>query len=299
MPFEAFRAQWYPGHMAKARRRLVEMAKGIDFVVEVLDARAPLATHNPDFEALIGDRPRFVVLAKADLADKVATRRWAEHYRAQARGAYAFSSSDANSLRQIKRGLFESFLGRPRGRPPVAKRPGVRMPRLQRAALRGIVLGMPNTGKSTLIRSLGGGRLATGARAGVTRGVQWVKVSNELELCDTPGILWPKAETGLTALKLVWVGCFGEAAFDPVEAAKALVAWASLRAWRAFFRRYQIGEEGVGPPEEVLQHVARNRGHLRPNGEPDLLLAAHTLLNEFQRGMIGEVTLDPIEEWQD
>lgn len=296
MPFEAFRAQWYPGHMAKARRRLVEIAKGIDFVVEVLDARAPLATHNPDFEALVGARPRFVVLAKADLAEAAATRRWAAHFRDKAAGVYAYASSDAKALRRLRGGLLDFLARRSKGRAPRTALPGVRMPSLRPVAPRGLVVGMPNTGKSTLIRSIGGGRVATGARAGVTRGVQWVSVGDQLELCDTPGILWPKAERGLTALKLVWIGCFGEAAFDPLEAAKALVIWADGREWNAFFERYAIQKEEAGKPEEVLERIARHRGHLRSNGEPDMLLAAHTVLNEFQRGLIGEVTLDRIEE---
>lgn len=296
MTFDAFSAQWYPGHMAKARRRLAETAKGVDFIVEVLDARAPHATHNPELQALTGGRPRFVVLAKADLAEPAATGQWTAHYRAQAAGADALAAPDAGSVRRLKERLDDALrrdLGR---RPRLPEVPGLRMPRLATPTLRGLVVGMPNTGKSTLIRCLGGGRLPTGPRAGVTRAVQWVKVGEGLELCDTPGILWPRAERGLTALKLVWVGCIGEAAFDPVEAAKGLVEWAFRRGWQAFLDRYGIEKEVSGTPGEVLERIAKRRGYLGPSGEADLLLAAKAVLKEFQRGTIGAVTLDAVGE---
>lgn len=293
MPFDSFSAQWFPGHMAKARRRLAEISRLADFVVEVLDARAPIATHNPELEPLLGRRPRVVVLAKADLAEPAATARWTEHYRARAAGACALSASDAKSILRLKSELLGSLRGvhRPRRFAP----PGVRMP-WRPPALRGVVVGMPNTGKTTLIRALGGGRLAAGAKAGVTRSLQWVRLGEGLELCDTPGILWPRATKGLPALKLVWTGCIGDAAFDPVEAAQALAAWACLHRWQAFFDRYGIEKELAGSPADVLEHVARQRGHLGPEGRPDVHLAAVTVLKEFQRGSFGAVTLDRFEE---
>ena len=293
MPFDTFSAQWFPGHMAKARRRLAEISRLADFVVEVLDARAPLATHNPELEPFLGRRPRFVVLAKADLAEPAATARWTEHYRARAAGACALSSSDAKSIHRLKRELLDSLRSAHRPPPPAPR--GVRLP-WRPPALRGVVVGMPNTGKTTLIRALGGGRLAAGAKAGVTRSLQWVKLDEGLELCDTPGILWPRATRGLTALKLVWTGCVSDAAFDPVEAAQALVSWAFLQGWQAFFDRYGIEKETAGSPGEVLEHIARQRGHLGPEGRPDARLAAITVLKEFQRGSIGAVTLDRLEE---
>jgi len=153
---------------------------------------------------------------------------------------------------------------------------------------------MPNTGKSTLIRALGGRGVQTGALPGVTRRISWVRLNDQIEVLDTPGLMWPRSERGSVALKLAWLGCVGDAAFDVQSAAEALLSWALDVMPDALLSRYELDDVSRATPEELLAQIARRRGHLTQDGAPDHFQAAQTLLMEFRRGELGPVSLDEV-----
>lgn len=289
---DEFQLQWYPGHMAKARRRLEERLRSVDFLIEVADARAPLATRNPELDSLAGRRPRLLLLLKGDLADPQATRAWQDVLeQAVPFGAMALSLRDPDAPRRV-RGQLRLVARRilsDRRSPMPGRMAGVAMPRIGQAQARGMVVGIPNTGKSSLIRLLGG-RAATGDRPGVTRGMQEFRVDPEVLLVDTPGLLWPRSSRGWTALCLAWLGCAGERAYDAVAAATLLVLWLRTHRAGALSSRYALEEERL-EPRALLEQIARARGRARP-GESEAAIGAEILLREFRTGALGTVTLE-------
>ncbi len=281
--------------MAKAKRQLADRMKQVDFVIEVADARAPRSTRNPELEPLINERPRLLVLAKADLADAGATRAWRDRYAEESVHAVSASLLDSKEVRRIRSGLqrITQRLGGSQGRAP--KIPGVRMPRTSRSGFRGMVVGMPNTGKSSLIRALGGGRVAKGDRPGVTRGVQDLSLGESLTLLDTPGMLWPRAVEGKTALHLAWLGCVGERSFDLVAAGVALLE--RLREKDDWDRLNGYALDRTCGPEahEVLRHIATRMGR-SADGERLVAEGAAILLRDVRAGRLG----GPLSlEWPD
>ncbi|HLS90947.1 MAG TPA: ribosome biogenesis GTPase YlqF [Limnochordia bacterium] len=292
-----FRIHWYPGHMAKAKRLLASKMAEVDFVIEVADARAPVSTRNPDLDELIASRPRLLVLTKEDLAEPEALSFWVEEYRRQGLEVVTASLLDAKSASAARARLrsWIHALRLKRGRRmPLQSIPGLRLPRVAQGAVqRGLVVGIPNTGKSTLIRSLGGRHVAVGAKAGVTRGLQWVKVSRDVQLMDSPGILWPRLESGATALKLAWLGCVGDGAYDREEAALGLIRWLEARSPERLCERYQLRQEILGSPRRILEEIAFQRGLLMAGGKADLAQAADALLWDLRRGRLGRLAFDP------
>ena len=292
-----FQIQWYPGHMAKARRELLQQVKQVDFVVEVADARAPESTRNPEIDQLIKGRPRLLLLTKADLAEPGVLASWVQAFRRRGVETVAASLLDGRDAAAL-RGLLRSWVERESTskrlkRAAFAEIPGVRMPRsTQKTLVRGLVVGIPNTGKSTLIRAIGGKGVRVGAKAGVTRGLQWVNAGEGVQLLDTPGLLWPRLETGLTALKLAWLGCVGDAAFDHEEAALRLVEWFLERDPGVLAQRYELVPASFSSPRDALSAIAKSRGLLLSGGEPDLLQAAEALLWDLRRGRLGLLGLD-------
>jgi len=299
--FDDFQVQWYPGHMAKARRELVQRIKQADFVIEVADARAPATTRNPELEALIQGRPRLLLLAKADLAEPGTLSSWVKAFRGrgvETLAASLTSGREAAAIRNRLQAWVEREFSRRQGPADLARLAGVRLPKSAREKhVRGLVVGIPNTGKSTLIRVLGGKGVQVGAIAGVTRALLWVNVAGGVKLLDTPGILWPRLEKGMTALKLAWLGCVGDGAFDPEQAALKLIQWFAVRDPEAMARRYRLAPGMLEDPPAVLAHIARQRGHLESGGSPDLPQGAESLLWDFRRGRLGRLALDdPVEE---
>ena len=290
---DSFRLQWYPGHMAAARRRLEERLRGVDFVVEVADARAPAATRNPDLDNLIHGRPRLLVLAKADLADAGATRAWEERLSREGVDVVALSLREGGAARRLRERL-QPLARRARragGALRLPRIPGVAMPSFGEGEARGMVVGIPNTGKSSLIRLLGGRGAAVGDRPGVTRGLVEFGAGKGLYLIDTPGLLWPRPALGHAALCLAWLGYAGPGAYDATTAARHLVTWLARNHGGLLSARYGPLEEAAEDPGEILAEIAARRGRLSgAKGTADA--GATILLREFRAGDLGRLSLE-------
>ena len=278
--------QWFPGHMTKTRRKIQECLPLIDAVVEVLDARIPNSSRNPELDGLTGRKPRLIILNKADLADEQTTRRWIAAYRRQGVAALAVDCKSGRGL--------EGFLPALRTllHDSVAKWEERGMNR----AIRAMVVGIPNVGKSSFINRLTkGGKAKVEDRPGVTRSNQWFVVEGA-QLLDTPGVLWPKFEDHTVALHLAFTGAIKDQVLDMEEMACEL-----LRVLAAAYRpllcsRYKLPEElpetVFADPWELLQCIARQRGMLLSGGEVHTERAAVMLLDEYRGGKLGRITLE-------
>lgn len=268
--------------MTKARRMMVDALKQIDVVVELLDARAPVASRNPDFDELFAQKERIVVLNKSDLADDAQSKRWAEYMRGQGRQCLPFVSTRSGEKGRALKAIENAAK-------PIVERmaqKGVKK------TVRIMVTGIPNVGKSTFINTLSGmGNTTTGNRPGVTRGKQWVRLSPYLELLDTPGMLWPKLEDRQEALHLAYIGAIRDAILDTEELSISLLATLRRRWPDALFARYKKIDSET-PEESLLEEVCRSRGFLLGGGQLDTERAATTVLEEFRSGKIGRFTLD-------
>ena len=275
--------QWYPGHMAKARRMLAESVKLVDVVIEMVDARAPASTRNPDFDDLFGAKPRVVVLNKADLADPEATRAWIRAYRARGWDAISFS---ANAGKGVKEAV--SLVER-------AARPVVERMKAKgvNKTVRAMIVGIPNVGKSTFINRLRGSAAAkAGNRPGVTRGKQWIVVGPYLEFLDTPGMLWPKFEDKEAARRLAFLGSIRGEIMDNERLSAELLEFLRDRAPEGAKARLKIDMDGEKSGEQLLEEACRRRGWLLPGARPDTERASALILDEFRSGKMGRLTLE-------
>ncbi len=278
---------WYPGHMLRTDRALAETLRIIDVVVEIRDARAPAATANPAFDRRVAGKPRFILLAKPDLADPETTRAWLRHIRRDRTGARAVDLRNGAALRSLPREWRKLAVG--------SAQPGdsakLRFHRTR--PLRIMIAGIPNVGKSTLVNRLSSGRrAAVGPRPGVTRTHQWVRLNHDMELLDTPGVLWPRIRSKAHELALGLLGAIPDDLIGPdllVEYLLYAVATAvpSARPWE----RYGLSV----PPKsgrEWLETVARRRGILGPGGVPDPERAAPLVLKDYRAGKLGRFSLE-------
>ena len=276
---------WYPGHMTKTRRMLQENLKMIDVVVEILDARAPLASRNPDFDDLFAGKLRVVLLNKSDLADSNATKRWITHFNRRGIEAVGISAT-GGSAKKIAVALIEK-----------AAKPRVDAMKLKgiNKVVRCMIVGIPNVGKSTLINRIAGqSRAEVGDKPGVTRGKQWVKITPYLELMDTPGMLWPKLEDQELAKHLAYLGSIKDEIMDSEELALEMLALLQATAPAQVMERYtKLTPET--PKEDLLKAVCLSRGFLLRGGELDTERAAHVSLDEFRAGKVARVTLEQPE----
>lgn len=269
--------QWFPGNMARSLRRLQEELGVVDLVLELLDARVPLSSQNPLLARLAATKKRLILLHKADLAGAAATARWLEYFQEQGLPALAFSVHWSRSVPALFRVLRK-------------QKAGSRRSRLRRP-LRLMVAGIPNVGKSTLINHLVGRRVTrTGSRPGITRGRQWIRLLPGIELLDTPGVLWPSLEEA-AALPLTAVAALpGERIGRQKAALWLLQALIGREMDRGLYLRYH----GLNPgkPEEMLEQIGMLYGCLLPGGAVDQERAAALLLRDFERGVLGRITLE-------
>ncbi len=282
--------QWFPGHMAKTRRMISENLKLVDLVVELLDARAPLSSQNPDIEELCGAKPRLLILNKSDLADPKENEAWLSYFKAQGKTALLFDSMHQKSTKlvveTIRRMLSEQI-----------KRQEERG--MKNRPLKLMIVGIPNVGKSSFINRLAGRSAAiSGDRPGVTKGKQWIKLSGGLELLDTPGVLWPKFEDEKVGLSLAFSGAIKDEIMDTETLGAHLMETLCVRAPEALKARYKLDSLDFENGFLALEAVAKKRGFIVSKGEYDLLRAAQILLDEFRSAKIGNITLESPKEVQ-
>ena len=273
---------WYPGHMTKTRRMLQENLKMIDVVVEILDARAPLASRNPDFDDLFAGKARVVLLNKSDLADSNMTKRWITYYNKRGIEAAGISAT-GGSAKKVAVTLIEQA-----AKPKVdaLKQKGINK------VIRAMIVGIPNVGKSTLINRIAGqNRAEVGDKPGVTRGKQWVKITPYLELMDTPGMLWPKLEDQELAKHLAYLGSIKDEVMDSEELALDMLALLQSISPAQVTERYSKLTAET-PKQDLLKAVCLSRGFLLRGGELDTERASHVVLDEFRAGKVARVTLE-------
>ena len=281
----------FPGHMAKTRRQMLETLKNIDLVCELVDARIPQVSRNPDMDEIAGDKPRMMILNRVDLADPEATRRWASFYRAQ---GYAVLETD--SQHGTGTGRFAAA-----ARERLADKISAWNEKGQTGrAVRVMVVGIPNVGKSTFINRVLGRKSAKAAdKPGVTRGAQWFRVPGGIDLLDTPGILWPKFDDERVGILLAVTGAVKDDILDLETLACRLFELLAVRAPQAIVDRYKltIPEQSDFLGYDLLQQAGRKRGFLISGGEIDTERMARILLDEFRGGVLGRITLETPEDY--
>lgn len=281
--------QWFPGHMAKTKRLIIEHLKAVDVAAELLDARIPLASANPMVEELLSGKPRIVILNKADLADPGMTKAWESYYKRKGVAAVSMSCGNGKDKKKFLR-LIKEAAG------PMLekwKRRG-----LKTRSARIMILGIPNVGKSTLINFISGTAVARTANTpGHTRGKQWVRLSQGLDLLDTPGVLWPKFEDQVSALRLAATGAIAGDVFDADTVVPELMRVLARTAPDALHEKYGI-EDAAADPQILLAQAGKRRGCILPGGAIDYARAQTMILNDFRSGKLGRITLDavPAEE---
>lgn len=274
--------QWYPGHMTKARRMMEENIKLIDLVIELVDARIPLASRNPDIDSLGKNKSRLILLNKSDLADERANKQWKEYFEKQGLYVLEINSRNGNGIKAIH-GLVQKAC---REKIERDKKRGI----LNRP-IRAMVVGIPNVGKSTFINSFAGKACTkTGNKPGVTKGKQWIRLNKSLELLDTPGILWPKFDSQEVGLKLALIGSMNDEIVPLEEMTVSLIEMLKDRYAGALSKRYGIAEEKEA--YVLLEEIARKRGCLLKGEEPDRKKAAALVLDDFRSGRLGRITLE-------
>ncbi len=286
--------QWYPGHMTKAKRAMKEDIRLIDLVIELLDARVPFSSRNPDIDELAAGKARMVLLNKADLGDESVNADWASLFESRGIHAVRIDARSRNGFKQVQAVVQEAC----REKLERDRRRGI-----QNRPIRTMVVGIPNVGKSTFINSFAGRACAkTGNKPGVTKGNQWIRLNKTLELLDTPGILWPRFEDQRVGLHLALIGSINDQILNKDELALQLI--------HLLGQRYpQVLQERLGSAPEmrsgehwelrVLEETARKRGCLRKGGELDLGRAAALLLDDFRAGRLGRISLERPEDCED
>ena len=277
--------QWYPGHMAKTRRLMKESLPLIDAVCELVDARVPESSRNPDLDGIIGSKPRIVLLNKCDLADERATARKIKELAERGVTALPVDCRSGKGLEKFEPAVREVLKDKIKANADkgMAGKP-----------LRVMVVGIPNTGKSSFINRMAGKyRAKVADKPGVTRGNQWFAIGSGIELLDTPGVLWPKFEDPQVGLKLAFIGSIKETTLDIQELAVSLLSVMQKNYPDRLEQRYKVaGVQGVQEPYELLEMIAAKRGMLLRKGEYDTERAAVMLLDEYRSGKLGKITLD-------
>ncbi len=274
--------QWYPGHMTKAKRQMQEDIKLVDLVIELVDARIPISSHNPDIDTLGRQKARMVLLNKADLADEAKNKAWCDYYKKQGIFAVRLDARNRGGMKDVQSVIQDAC-----------------REKIERNLKRGIinrpvwamVAGIPNVGESTFINSFAGKACAkTGNKPGVTKGKQWIRLNKQVELLDTPGILWPKFENQIIGMHLAYIGSIRDEIVNREELAFELLKELLERYPGLLADRFALS--AAQTPLEALEQVAKNRSCLKKGGELDTEKAAAMLLEEFRSGKLGRITME-------
>lgn len=269
---------WYPGHMKKTEERISEHIKLVDVVVELVDARIPCASRNPNLQSRIGHKPNLIVLNKCDLADAEATSEWVDFFRREGKEAVSINALSGSGTRELHR-ILERLKQE-------------RSEAASRRALRLMIVGVPNVGKSSLINRLVGRRSAkTGSKPGVTRGVQWLNAGKGLQILDTPGVLWPKFDDPLTGLHLAFCGVIRDEVLDIATLALSLIERFIKEDIVDLKQHYSLDDE-PDTPLSWMESIGKKRGHLQSGGYIDYERTARMVLDEFRSGKLGRITLE-------
>lgn len=280
---ERMNIQWYPGHMTKTRRQIEADLKQVDAVCEIVDARIPVSSRNPDIDAICGNKPRIIVLNRMDLADPNGTKKWSAYFKAKGMVVIA---TDCKSRKGIA-----DFT--PAARSACAEKLERDAKRGMNRPLRVMVVGIPNVGKSTLINQISGRKGAKAEnRPGVTRGKQWVTVDSGLQLLDTPGILWPKFEDPEVGMMLAYTGAVKERVIDIEELACRLMELLHKFYPQTLLERYKVEAPAGTRGWELIEMAGRKRGYLVSGGEVNTERMSKVLLDEFRSGKLGKFTLE-------
>lgn len=276
--------QWFPGHMTKTKRMMIENIRLCDCVIELCDARCPESSRNPMLPSIIGNKKRLLVINKSDIADPVQTQKWIERFKNEGITAISLSCNDAKGISKVfdaVKELLKEKTERDKARGYVNK------------PARIMICGIPNVGKSSFINKLYGKSAAvTGDRPGVTRGKQWITLKNGMELLDTPGILWPKFDDKDIALKLAYTGAIKDDVLDVEELCAHLCEFLAKNYPERLKERYKIELEENLQGFEILESICRKRGFIVKGGEVDYLRGANVVLDEFRGAKLGKITLE-------
>lgn len=279
---------WYPGHMARARREIGEAVKLVDVVFEIIDARIPRASRNPILNEIIGEKPRVIVLNKADLADKEATQNWIKYFNSKNQIAVVADSNQGKGIKEATDAAYKLMADK------ISKQ--VEKGRTG-AGIKAMIVGIPNVGKSTFINKAAKKQTAeVGNKPGVTRKNQWVRLSENINLLDTPGVLWPKFDDEVLARHLAYIGTIKDEILDTEELALRLIEELLVNHKKELYARYKVADDfEYDMSYEVMDEIGRKRGCLVRGGEIDYTKVANIVLDEFRNGKIGNITLEEVE----
>lgn len=280
--------QWYPGHMTKAVRMMQENIKLIDLVIELVDARTPMSSKNPDIDSLAGNKSRVILLNKADLADPAGNTAWTEYFKEKGFHVLEINARTGAGVRAVQ-GLVQEAC---REKIERDRRRGIK-----NRPIRAMVVGIPNVGKSTFINAFAGkGCIKTGNKPGVTKGKQWIRLNQNLELLDTPGILWPRFENQQVGEKLAMIGSINDEILHADELAVAILTYLQKHYPGKIRERYEAEESEDA--YAMLREISIQRKCFLKGEEPDLLRASRIIVDDFRGGRLGRITLERPEEWK-
>ena len=292
--FPSVGINWYPGHMAKTKRQITEDLKLVDVVIELLDARIPKSSQNPDIQGMVKNKKRIVILNKSDLADERETKKWIEYFKKKNILAIEVDSNQGKGIKQVTQAIEkimeeELKLQNSKGR--------------IRKTIRVVIVGIPNVGKSSFINRISKKTTRTGGNnPGVTRQKQWIRIGNQIELLDTPGVLWPKFESEEVGLNLAYTGSIKEEILEKTEIAYNLLKFLDENYSSDLYAKYKISEQEIDEikdnPQytlELMYLIGKKRGALISGGNIDEEKVAKIILDDFKNGRIGKITLEKAE----
>ncbi|GAA0435483.1 ribosome biogenesis GTPase YlqF [Agaribacter marinus] len=275
--------QWFPGHMAKARREVEEKLKLVDFVMELVDARAPFSSQNPMLQQVLQNKPKMIVMMKKDLADQYVTNQWLAYFEEKHIPAIAINVNDRNDIKQVIQLAKEQAQ---------AKMDKLRKKGIQPRAARAMIVGIPNVGKSTLINRLANKKIAkTGDRPGVTKQQLWIKVKRDFELLDTPGILWPKFEEELVGYRLAAIGTIKDQLLSLQDIVAFVITYLQKHYPQKLEERYQVDRD-MDDMWEIFNAIGKQRGALESGGKVNLAKVSDIVIRDLRTGKLGRVSLE-------